>query len=186
MKYRVLQPFVSPLQGAYHKVGDEIVVPDFQINVFEASLVQHGFIEKIKDEPWKPKEWDDYYIISEYGGVTTDTWHNIQKDTDHQAIGNFFQTKEQAAKARDWLEAFKALRDDTKGFKPDWRDKEQPKWQVYFDIYCGDGGRLGELQAKDERFYHDSIIYFATETDAKESIKKHRKEWYTYFNIEEN
>lgn len=186
MNYKVLKEFISP-SGEYCEEETIVGFHDDCPQSFLVGLLAKGFIEKIKDEPWKPKSGDTYYYTDSCGDVYSEGHFasGNMNDCARLTMGNCFQTKEQAEKAVAWLKAFKVLRDDTKGFKPNWRDKEQPKWQVYFDIYCGDGGRLGELQAEDERFYHDSIIYFATEAEAEESIKKHEKEWLTFLGIGE-
>lgn len=180
MKYRVLQPFVSPLQGAYHKVGDVIDFRDYWSSGFVGGLLNHGFIEKLKDESWKPEDGDNYWFVFSDGDIGYNIWRG--NDMVHQSrldMGNCFQSEEEAEKARGWLKAFKVLRDDTKGFKPDWKSEEQGKWEIYYD--AGAGEFCVHLQAT----VNDSLIYFATEEDAAESIKNHEKEWLVYLNVEE-
>lgn len=190
MKHKVLKDYVDPLTKILLVSGATVEVdidnlPPGKAGYYEV-LLRNKFIEEVNDEPWKPKEDEEYWLIYSDGCVSFSSWqeHDIS-DQNRLDIGNCFQTKEQAEKALEWLKAFKVLRDDTKGFKPDWRNKEQPKWQVYLDMFCDDGRKLGELLWEDERYYHDSTIYFATEADANESIKNHEKEWRIFLGVEE-
>lgn len=135
------------------------------------------WFEEIKDEPWKPKDRQRYYYISDTAKVCATYWigNNINGSVE---IGNCFQTKEQAEKAVEWLKAFKVLRDDTKGFKPDWKSEEQSKWTVYYD------SEEGVFHVHLQPITNDSLIYFATEADAEKSIENHRKEWLTFFGVD--
>lgn len=97
------------------------------------------------------------------------------------SIGNYFQTKEETQKARNWLKAFTILRDDTKGFKPNWGEISQTKYRVAYRHYRHINGRLyvdwsAEIQ--------HGTIYFASREDAEASIRKHEREWLTYFGME--
>ena len=95
------------------------------------------------------------------------------------AIGNYFQTPEEAEKAVNWLKAFAVLRDDTKGFKPDWGDSEQDKWFVFYD-------HVSRCLWSDSSFTcQGKNLYFASEDEANDSIKNHKREWLTFFGVEE-
>ena len=94
------------------------------------------------------------------------------------AAGNCFKTRDEANELLEWLKARKTLLDDTKGFNPNWKDKEQIKSYVYYDV-------------DNRKFYTDSYyatnngvnIWFEGEGDAEESIEKHEKEWRIYMGL---
>lgn len=125
---------------------------------------------------WKPGRSEEYYIIE--GGVIEHCANVVQTPTDLAiAAGNCFKTREEAEELLEWLKARKTLLDDTKGFKPDW-ENGMDKFHVYCDVLV-------------EKFYADAYrctnngvgIWFETIEDAKESIKKHEKEWRIYMGL---
>lgn len=71
------------------------------------------------------EEWEDYeepkehYFITEYGGVFSfneyEGLNGVANPEDYRAIGNYFNTQEEAKKAVEKLKAWKRLKD--KGFK---------------------------------------------------------------------
>lgn len=67
-----------------------------------------------------------------------------------------------------------------KGAKPDWGDEEETKWIVAFDY----GSNC--LEVFECCYSQISILSFATQYDAKESITKHEKEWRIFFGVEED
>ena len=185
MKYKVLKDFVDRSGNILNKGDIYEVVSCLSPDLLLDGLVEHGFIEKDNDGPWEPKDGEGYCYLNDTGYTRYEPHFCYDtEDDDRLDIGNCFQTVEQAEKAVQWLKAFKVLRDDTKGFKPDWNDGGQRKWQVYFDTFYDDD-KPKELRVGDEVFYHNSILYFATLKDAEESIKKHKKEWYQFLEIEE-
>lgn len=128
---------------------------------------------------WRAGGDERYWCVQSDGEVveTCDIWAGI--DDEHYELGNYFKTKEEAQKAAEWLKAFAVLRDDTKGFKPDWTDEDQEKWSVE---YGHDGV---QLITECYRFTQEGIIYFATAEDAEKSIETHEREWRVYYGVEE-
>lgn len=91
-----------------------------------------------------------------------------------KSLGNYFETKEKAEKHFEWLKAREVLIQDTKGFKPDWNDFNQMKYHVQYDYEdC-------EFGVWSSSFNKYCEIHFATEEDAKNSIKEHEEEWKIY------
>lgn len=180
MKYKVLKEFVSP-DGCHVPQGLLADNGEFPSS-FTRALKENGFIEEIKDEPWKPKEGEnDYYITADgqEGACVCMTKDELPYALRRNEIGNSFPTREERNRAREWLKAFKVLREDTKGFKSDWKNRDEVKYAVYYDFVTG-GFHI--------RDWFDCVvhlIYFATEADAKESIEKHSHEWKVFFGIEE-
>ena len=100
----------------------------------------------------------------------------------HIEVGWAFEAEQEAKEYLEWLKARVVLLEDTKGFKPDWKDKNQMKWHVeYYNEHM------------DNKFYiyGDSVyqvsetIYFKRKKDAVNSIKNHEKEWKIYLGVEE-
>lgn len=106
-------------------------------------------------------------------------------DNDAYAIGNYFKTPEKAELVVDYLKALAVVRDDAKGFVPDWKDGSQ-KWCVtaYHDE---DGSCVIESEFYSRTLYNGvfGLPYFKSEEDAEVSIKKHRKEWETIFGVKD-
>lgn len=184
MKYKVLERCISPFNVQELCPGEvydwDVTKYDGVTKIMFASMVQHGFIEEIKDGPWEPKPGQKFYYILEYGKVDTGIWFNDELSLQILDIGNFFQTKEEAEKAVEWLKAFKTLRDDAKGFKPDWSDPDQDKFSVFYDHTDKYFGTIEHCDTQAE------LIVFAAEADAKESIKAHPHEWKVFLGVEEN
>lgn len=140
------------------------------------------WFEEIPEEykRWRAELYGYYYWLTEDLGVVEEVEDGGAVDEKLHAIGNYFQTPEAAEEAADWFKALAVLRDDTKGFKPDWQDPDQKVWVVRYDR---GGGKL----ITDYFFQWDfgSVIHFATKEDAKASIKNHKREWLTFFGVEE-
>ena len=51
-----------------------------------------------------------------------------------KAIGNIFETKEEAEKYLAYLKAKTIIKKDAKGFKPNWQDTDEDKWCGVWDI----------------------------------------------------
>ena len=135
--------------------------------------------EPTEYKPWRPEVGEDYWEVDP---LSVD---NICKSecalrmtTDRKFdIGLAFRTEEEAYKKAEWLKALTILQEDTKGFKPNWDDSSQCKYQVIWDcvrlaIDCFMGTS-------------HSIIAFATKEDAQESINKHEKEWRIFLGVED-
>lgn len=120
------------------------------------------------------EEIKTYYLIDGYGRIQEeDLWKTNIKDIS-KSIGNYFETEEEAEKHLEWLKAREVLIQDTKGFKPDWNDFNQMKYHVQYDYEdC-------EFGVWSSSFNKYCEIHFATEEDAKNSIKEHEEEWKIY------
>ena len=130
---------------------------------------------------------DEFYIIGFYAdkrGIETFKFDNkeyMYKTVflNNSEIGTVFKTREEAEKYIEYLKAKEIIKQDTKGFKPDWKNKTQAK-------YFGCWGSLMERKRFDyEYIFKNSEIYFQSEEDIKESFKKHPKEWKAYLTYEQ-
>ena len=145
------------------------------------NILDNGWFEEIPEDHrrWRAEKHGSYYFISD-NGVVYDSLELYHPTDDYRySIGNYFKTEEEAKKTVDWLKAVATLRGDTKGFKANWKDGSQLRWGVEYNY---DTNRLSVYLTFG---IQDGVIYFATEDDALESIKKHEREWLTYLNVEE-
>lgn len=91
-----------------------------------------------------------------------------------KSTGNYFENREEAEKYLAYLKAKTIIKQDTKGFKPDWKNKTQAK-------YFGCWDSLMERKRFDyECTFKNSEIYFQSEEDIKESFTEHQEEWKAY------
>ena len=128
---------------------------------------------------WKPEIAEKYFYINEYGDVEWEVWNDKYIDNERLAFGFVYRTIEEAQKARERRLAEVRLQ-RTSDFKPDFENGEGG-WVVFF------GYMHKELHPIREG-YSDSgePVRYATEEEAKKSIKENREDWLTYFGIEED
>lgn len=147
----------------------------------------------LKELPEEKKRWradrnETYYYIESFGDVNGDEEEGARIDTDRYNIGNYFKTREEAQAVADYLKALATVRDDAKGFKPDWsKSDEQSRWIVAFahKILPPRPEVIGDWNLDRQFNSVFGLPYFRTENDAKESIEKHKAEWLTVFGVED-
>lgn len=145
------------------------------------NILDSGWFEEIPEEceRWRAKKGKRYWWVQNDGWVADDCEIRADVDDGRYELGNYFKTEEEAEKATNWLKTFAILRDDTKGFKPDWEDSNQNKWYVLYD-HAGK-----ELDYNYARVFQTEFLYFATREDAEASIKNHKQEWLAFIGVEE-
>ncbi len=151
-------------------------------------LVRHpeilkDWFEEIPEEPKTVldlKAGDKCYIMNDVGELSEHIWYDDFIDHSSRDAGMIFISKEDYYKELAHRRAKVILERDTKGFKPDWNDNDEGKYEVYYAYgkntlcivcYCYCCGH------KD--------LWFATKKDAEASIKAHPNEWKTYLGVEE-
>ena len=121
-----------------------------------------------------------YYYIGSMGHVENTEYKGWELSVRlRKMIGNHFETYEETERHIDYLLAKEVIKQDAKGFKPDWQNADEER-------YCGKWDF-------DDEIPHISIlnilkapqIYFRTKEDIEESFKKHPKEWKTYLTYEQ-
>ena len=164
----------------------------------ETGIIEYHYItlEKFPDaleKFWEPveeefKRWqacygDKFYSATLNGDVADLYELNDQITNGAYDIGNYFQTQDEAQAYADYLKALAIVRDDAKGFEPDWGDITQKKW---FVVYAYNLGKLCQYQNHWEKVNGVfGVPYFATAEDAKASIEKHTAEWLTIFGVKD-
>ena len=143
------------------------------------NILKDWFEEIPEHKRWRAENEQEYFYIDDEGFVSSDVECFHSSDDRRFALGNYSKTAEEAGKARDWLIAFTILRDDVKGFKPDWEGEAEYK---YFVAFCH---TKKELWVGSDLKHQSKPIYFKSRKDAEASIKAHEKEWLTYFGVED-
>ena len=132
------------------------------------------WFEEVGDPEW-------VYYINAFGGVIDNVRvANLPGVRARlKSTGNYFKTQEEAEKYLEYLKAKAIIKQDTKGFTPDWNDNEQPKHHGYYHAESNSLWR--DTQYTNKR----STIYFKSIKDIEESFEKHPDEWKTYLTYEQ-
>lgn len=128
---------------------------------------------------WKPQRGDKIWYLDENGN--TNFTYFDEDDSYHLSrfeFGNTYRTSQECEKARERRLAEVRLR-QTSDFKPDFKN--------------GKGGWIVGYDHEEDRLLATPIDYidygepirYATEEEAKRSIRENRGEWLKYFGIEE-
>lgn len=116
-----------------------------------------------------------YHTITTDGHIKSHDYDDLNLSLDlEKEIGNHFETTKETQECIAYLKARAIIKQDAKGFKPDWQNADEER-------YCGKWDF-------DDEIPHISIlnifkapqIYFRTKEDIEESFKKHPDEWKTY------
>ena len=121
-----------------------------------------------------------FYYVDEKGIIST-VFEDYRHTDIHlrQEIGNYFKTKEEAEKYLGYLKAKVIIKNDTKGFKPNWNNYDEVKYYGYWD-FCKN--KLDYDWGYETKRVE---IFFKTIEDVKESFEKHPKEWKVYLTYEQ-
>lgn len=93
--------------------------------------------------------------------------------------GIAFETFMEAEEYLKYLRAKEVIKQDTKGFKPNWKNPSQKRFFGYFNLI---DETLCYFNAGENM---ESKIFFKTEEDIKKSFKKHPKEWMEYLSYKQ-
>ena len=121
---------------------------------------------------------NEYFYITDDGKVDFVVEENLNLSERRKAIGNIFETKEEAEKYLEYLKAKAIIKQDTKGFKPNWQDTDEDKWCGVWDIIHK------EVSTHITWYGQKDTIYFKSKEDVEESFEKHPDEWKTYLTYE--
>lgn len=128
-----------------------------------------------------PGLYECYFAISDDGIVYTDQFDpKVNRHSERFESGSAFWTEEEAEKELARRKAYVILEEDIKGFKPDWKNYNEEKHFVCYDYDLDKFGFCLSYHRKG-----GNKLYFATEEDAKASVKAHEKEWKTWLGVED-
>ena len=128
---------------------------------------------------------DEYEEGFEYFYITSDRFVDGVETKDEyleqrrKSFGNYFKTREEAGDCLSYLKARAIIKQDAKGFKPNWYDKNEDKFYGEWD-FDDKVPHIGFLN-----HFKEPRIYFKSLEDIKESFKKHPEEWKTYLTYEQ-
>ncbi len=142
--------------------------------------------ETLEEFPNILKDWfeelpdlNEYFYITDDGNVDFVVEENHNLSRRRMAIGNIFKTKEEAEKYIEYLKAKAIIKEDTKGFKPDWEDEDEYKYSAYWS------NRRNEPECDADYMEKEPTIMFKSQNDIEASFKKHPEEWKTYLTYEQ-
>lgn len=127
------------------------------------------------------KEPEQIYYIDNLGSYVSKLEPiNLPKLIENlKAVGSYFETREEAEKYLAYLKAKAVIKQDTKGFKPEWSSDWQSKFSGYRNCNKNEAVVTWTISSK------SSEIYFSSREDVEESFKKHPDEWKTYLSYEQ-
>ena len=102
-----------------------------------------------------------------------------------KSLGLLFKTEEEAEKYLEYLKAKTVIKQDTKGFKPDWNDTKQIKYSCSYDEDRFTGYGCVKPVIEETSTKMGALIYFKSKEDIEESLKKHPEEWRKYLFYEQ-
>ena len=134
-------------------------------------------IEPTDSVHWKPKYDDWYFYISDHGSVCSDIWNDNYTDNKRLAFGFVYRTEEECEEACDRRLAEVRLR-QTSDFKPDF-ENENGGWVIFYSYVDK------ELHSmRDSCTDSGELVRYATEEDAKKSIRENERDWLIYFGVD--
>lgn len=183
-RYKLLKdlPFAKAGEELYLKHDEETGYFTLykDLDKISAGDLHEGFIENFDE--WFEEEPKIYFTIDffrkEIAKVSEKEIMGYAIDN-VKSLGLLFETKEGAEKYFEYLKAKEVIKQDTKGFKPDWNNSIEKKYCAYWDLEKDKPVSEFEYVAK------ESTIYFETRYGIEESFKKHREEWKTYLTYEQ-
>ena len=149
--------FDTDFELVEEKEMDKIEELENKINEL-ASEIERLKAEK-KNEVWKPKDGDYYWMISHTGFVTKRRWIGDSYDDDRYAIGNVFKSEDEARFRAEQLKVEAELRRFSRPF-----DEDERNWAIIFDV------DEKEITIDNERSYQSCNIHFASEEIAQKAI----------------
>lgn len=144
------------------------------------------------DEFWDFDEWfeeikepEQIYYVDNLGGYVSKIDENQfaifpALIANLKSTGNYFETREEAEKHLAYLKAKAVIKQDTKGFKPDWDNEDENRYRGCWDLKKDTTIWMYEFGA-----FKEPLIFFKSVKDVKESFEKHPNEWRTYLTYEQ-
>ena len=134
-------------------------------------------------EEWfeEVRAFGDYYYVIDVGhvGYLEDGSYRPNDTLGRVKIGNIFETREKAEKYLEYLKAKAIIKQDAKGFEPDWSDTDELKYYGYWDC------NVNKVDYGYTYTDRTSEIHFQYIKDIERSFKKHPEEWKTYLTYEQ-
>lgn len=128
------------------------------------------------------EEIKEYYVINSVFGDISKKNDNVYSDLQIRTmrdLGMLFDTWLEADRKLAYLKAKAIIKQDAKGFKPEWNNPSQKRFFGYYNLI---DKKLNYSNAGENM---ESKIFFKTKKDIEESFEKHPDEWKTYLTYEQ-
>lgn len=134
------------------------------------------FIDNFDEWFEEVRTFGEYYYVIDVGhvGYLEDGNYRPNDTLGRMKIGNIFKTRYEAEKYLEYLKAKEVIKQDTKGFKPDWTNYDEKKYLGFWDI------EKDSLDWLPRNIFIEATIYFKSREDIEESFEKHPNEWKAY------
>ena len=138
------------------------------------------------EEVEEPKQYFSINLLKATVEEVMNIHHSDWAIENMKNIGMLFESKSQAEKYLEYLKAKAVIKQDTKGFKPDWTNNSEIKYFGYLHFEKIEFGiAVKENKFGRERMNKTTTIYFQSEEDIKDSLEKHPEEWRVYLTYEQ-
>lgn len=186
MKYKLLKDLPGLKKGTILSEGKSIfgartlITKNDVGHIFISNNLSEELFEEIKEPVdsihWKPKIGDRCFVL-ENTNIRPTAYTGMLRDYNAWRTGRVFRTKGECEKALDRELAEVRLR-QTSDFEPDFKN--------------GKGGWIVGYDHEEDRLLATPIDYidygepirYATEEEAKRSIRENKKDWLIYFGID--
>ena len=184
-RYKLLKdlPFAKAGEELYLKHDEETGYFTLykDLDKISAGDLHEGFIDNFDEWFEEIEEPEEYFIINflhlKIIKISTNFFAEWVIEN-LKSLGLLFKTEEQAEKHLVYLQAKEVIKQDAKGFKPDWNGDEVKYWGewVFKD---------NELRILSARSLKNTTLFFRSIKDIEESFAKHPEEWKTYLTYEQ-
>jgi hypothetical protein len=103
----------------------------------EISNEKYAELVPKNNKNWRAEEWENYFYIASYGAVIIETERNTDDNDSHYNTLNYYQTREEAEKARERQIAIgfltRKINELNGDWEADWGDSKQKKYSIYYD-----------------------------------------------------
>lgn len=130
------------------------------------------------EEVEEPEQYFSINLLKATVEEIMNTHHSEWAIENMKNIDMLFKSRNQAEAYLEYLKAKAIIKQDTKGFKPNWKNGENK----YFGYWNFGNNSLCYLVSYVSKY---SDICFNTEEDIEESFEKHPEEWKTYLTYEQ-
>ena len=131
------------------------------------------------EEVKEPEQYFTIDILKSKVSEVMKIYHAEWAIKNMKSLGLLFETQEEAEKYLAYLKAKEVIKQDTKGFNPNWHDVNEKK---YHGIWNFEHGKLNWVLSY---VIKETDIYFKSQADILGSFEKHPKEWEAYLAYEQ-
>ena len=172
-KYKLLKDLPFAKKG---EIYESRVLDDGEEYLFfgEIKVKDIDNFDEWFEEVKKPKKFFRVDAFMSRVGIVNPTCYLEWEINNLKSLCMLFETEEEAERYLAYLKAKTIIKQDTKGFKPDWNNPNQPKYYGYWYF------EKNEPDWSVSHMTKTPSIYFKSVKAIQESFEKHPEEWKTY------